>query len=115
MDYITIIESFGVKLSAAVVVGGILLFWMKQKLNDKADKAEVIELKKEFKNDFLLLKTEIVQTLKEKLDASYEIVSVTIDRLESVFNAQNDKMQGIINIQIKALDDHVKRLDEKRK
>ena len=115
MDYITIIESFGIKLSAAIVVGGILLFWMKQKLNDKADKAEVIELKKEFKNDFLLLKTEIVQTLKEKLDASYEIVSVTIDRLESVFNAQNDKMQGIINIQIKALDDHVKRLDEKRK
>lgn len=114
MDYITIIESFGIKLSAAVVVGGILLFWMKQKLNDKADKAEVIELKKEFKNDFLLLKTEIVQTLKEKLDASYEIVSVTIDRLESVFNAQNDKMQGIINVQIKALDDHVKRLDEKR-
>jgi len=115
VDYITIIESFGIKLSAAIVVGGILLFWMKQKLNDKADKAEVIELKKEFKNDFLLLKTEIVQTLKEKLDASYEIVSVTIDRLESVFNAQNDKMQGIINIQIKALDDHVKRLDEKRK
>lgn len=114
MNYITIIESFGIKLSAAVVVGGILLFWMKQKLNDKADKTEVDALKKEIKNDFMLLKAEIVQILKEKLDASYEIVAVTVDRLESVFNAQNDKMQGIIDVQIKALGDHVKRLDEKR-
>ena len=114
MDYITIIESLGVKLSAAGMVGVILLFWMKQKLNDKTDKTEINAYKKEIKDDFILFKTEIVQTLKEKLDASNKIVAVTVDRLEKVFDAQNNEMRGIIDVQIKALSEHVQRLDEKR-
>lgn len=114
MDYLTILKYFGIKISSAIVMGIILLFYMKNKLDDKADKIAVNELKQEIKSDLTSLKKDFMQTLKEKFEESNKIMSITVDRLETVFETQNEKMQNIVDIQIKALNDHIDRLEKKQ-
>jgi len=111
LNYLNIIKIFSLKISPAIIVGMTLLLYFQQKLSKKADKTELIALKDEIKNDFKALKNEIIASLNEKLESSHEITAVTIDKLKSVFEAQNEKMKGIVDIQIKAITNHIHRLD----
>lgn len=117
VDYLAIIKFFTLKLSAASAVGLLLLLYIKPKLKDKADKTDLNDkADKEdlntLKQDLFSLKDELIKILKEKLDASSEIMSVTVHRLESVFNAQNSEIKGIVDVQIKALNEHLNRLEQ---
>ena len=112
MDYINILKFVSLKLSPAIVVGMLLLMYFKKKLNEKADKLEIENLKLDIKKDFSDLKNEFIKTLKEKLDASSGLILVTIERVETVFEVQNQKMQQIVDIQIKAINDHISKLEK---
>lgn len=119
VDYLAIIKFLSLKLSAASAVGLLLLLYIKPKLNDKADKTDLNGKadKKDIdtlKQDLFVLKDELIKVLKEKLEASSEIMSITVNRLEAVFNAQNSKIKGIVDVQIKALNEHLNRLEKRQ-
>jgi len=98
----TIIAYLAQRLPIAAGCSLIILLYMRIKLDLKADKKDLDDLRSEVKTDFSSMKNEVIDVLKDKLDSSTEIMSTTMDKINS-----------IVEVKIVALEKQIKNLEDR--